>query len=63
MGCGCAGKGKSSAKLSWKVDLNGTGKTFDDGTKAKTFALASEAASAIAKLGLTGKVRARPTTV
>jgi hypothetical protein len=63
MGCGC-NKGNAAAKktMRWSVDLTGTGKKFDDGTTSKTYALASEAATAIAKLGLTGKVRPRPTT-
>jgi len=61
MGCGCGNK-STAAKLSWSVDLQGTGKTFSDGTTSKKFALASEAATEIAKLGLTGKVRPRPTS-
>lgn len=59
MGCGC-NKGKNTAKLQWTVDLSGTGKKFDDGSIKKTYPLASEAASAISKLGLTGKVRPKP---
>jgi hypothetical protein len=62
MGCGC-NKGKTAKKLSWTVDLTGTGQKFDDGSVKKNFTLASEAASAIAKLGLTGKVRPKPTSV
>lgn len=61
MGCGC-GKSSTAAKLSWSVDLAGTGKTFDDGTTKKNFTLASEAATAIARLGLSGTVRPKPTS-
>jgi hypothetical protein len=61
MGCGC-NKGKNAAKLSWTVDLSGTDKTFSDGSKKRTFVLASEANQAIAKLGLSGKIRPRPST-
>lgn len=62
MGCNCGkGNGTANAKLSWTVDLSGTGKKFDDGTTKKNFVMASEAATAIAKLGLTGKVRPKPT--
>lgn len=59
MACGCQG-GKAAQKLSWTVDLSGTGKTFPDGTLMKTYALAGEANSAIATLGLTGRVRPKP---
>lgn len=61
MGCGC-NKKSTTAKLSWTVDLNGSGKVFPDGTVKKTYATASEASVAIARLGLTGKVRAKPAT-
>lgn len=62
MGCGC-NKGKNQlAKLSWTVDLTGTGKVFADGTVKKTFATASEGSIAIARLGLTGRVRPKPAT-
>lgn len=59
MACGCQG-GKTTAKMSWTVDLSGTGKTFPDGTLLKTYALAGEANAAIASLGLTGRVRPKP---
>lgn len=59
MGCGC-NKKSTAAKLSWTVDLAGTGKVFPDGTIKKTYATASEASLAIARVGLTGKVRPRP---
>lgn len=62
MGCGCNKGGKAAAKLSWVVDLAGTGKVFADGTSKKTYALASEANGVIASLGLAGKVRPRPST-
>lgn len=56
----CGPCGQKAAKLTWVVDLANTGKSFPDGTARKTFALASEANSVIASLGLTGKVRPRP---
>lgn len=59
MACGCQG-GKTTQKLSWTVDLSGTGKTFPDGTLMKTYSLAGEANSAIAGLGLTGRIRPKP---
>lgn len=59
MGCGC-NKKAPAAKLSWVVDLAGTDKVFPDGSTKKTFVAAGEAAVAIARLGLTGKVRPRP---
>lgn len=62
MGCGCGG-GNKTAKLTWSVDLAGTGLTFPDGTARKTYALAGEANAAINSLGLTGKVRPKPVTV
>lgn len=62
MSCNCGGKSNSTAKLSWTVDLAGTGKSFDDGTTKKKFAMASEAATAIAKLGLSNSVRPKPTS-
>jgi hypothetical protein len=64
MGCNC-NKGASASKLSWTVDLTvpaADGKVFADGTKKKTYSLASEANSAIAQLGLTGKIRPTPAT-
>lgn len=63
MGCSSCGGGNktATAKLSWTVDLAGTGKTFDDGTTKKKFAMASEAAMAISKLGLAGKIKPKPT--
>lgn len=61
MACGCQG-GKTTAKLSWKVDLTGSGKAFPDGTFIKTYSLANEANAAIAQLGLTGRVRPTPAT-
>lgn len=62
MGCGC-NKGKSpGTSLSWTVNLAGTGKTFDDGSLIKTYSLAGEANLAIAKLGLSGRVRPTPAT-
>lgn len=60
MGCGCGGKSSTAAKLSWTVDLTGTGKVFGDGTTKKTYATVSEASVAIARLGLTGTVRPKP---
>lgn len=62
MGCNCGGGSKSASKLSWTVDLAGTGKTFTDLSTKKTFALAGEANAAIAALGLTGTVRPKPAT-
>lgn len=59
VGCGCQG-GKTTQKLSWTVDLAGTGKTFPDGTTAKTYSLAGEANAAINSLGLTGRLRPKP---
>lgn len=63
MGCSSCGgnRANAAAKLSWTVDLKNTGKTFDDGTTKKIFALPSEAATAIAQLGLAGTVRPTPT--
>ena len=61
MACGCQGGGTTS-KLSWTVDLTGTGKRFADGTYIKTYSLANEANSAIAQLGLTGQIRPKPAT-
>lgn len=60
MGCGC-NKG-TNTKLSWSVDLAGTGRVFGDGTTKKTFAVVGDANSAIAQLGLTGQVRPKPVT-
>lgn len=62
-GCGCGGKGKASAALKWEVNLASSGRVFGDGTNKKVFATAQEANIAIANVGLTGKVRPRPTTV
>lgn len=59
MGCNCGGN-KSTSTLRWAVDLAGTDKVFGDGTKKKIYALASEANSAIAQLGLTGQIRPVP---
>lgn len=61
MGCGC-NKNKTAQKLSWSVDLTGTGQKFEDGSVKKNFTLASEAATAIARLGLTGKIRPKPSS-
>jgi len=60
--CGCQG-GKTTAKLSWTVDLNvpaAEGKRFADGTTKKTYSLANEANAAILQLGLSGKIRPTP---
>lgn len=62
MACGCQG-GKVTQKLSWTVDLTGTGKVFGDGTTTKTYSLANEANAAIASLGLTGRIRPKPSAV
>lgn len=62
MGCNCGGN-KSTSTLRWTVDLTvpaAQGKIFGDGTRIKTYALASEANSAIAQLGLTGQLRPVP---
>lgn len=48
--------------MAFTVDLAGTGKVFADGSQKKTFATASEGSIAIARLGLTGKVRPKPVT-
>jgi hypothetical protein len=61
VGCGC-NKGASASKLSWTVDLAGTGRIFADGTTKKTYSLVGDANSAIAQLGLTGSVRPKPAT-
>jgi hypothetical protein len=62
VGCNCGGSGQS-AKLSWSVDLAGTGRVFGDGTTKKTYALVGDANSAIAQLGLTGTIVPKPVTV
>ncbi len=64
IGCNCNGN-KSTSTLRWTVDLTvpaASGKVFGDGTKKKVYALASEANSAIAQLGLTGQIRPTPTS-
>lgn len=61
-GCGCNKGNTAAKKLTWTVDLAGSGKSFADGTTKKNYALASEANSAIVALGLAGKVRPRPAT-
>lgn len=63
MGCGCGGKGASTAALRWEVDLKNTDRVFGDGSTKKVFATAQEANIAINNVGLTGKIRPRPTTV
>jgi len=52
---------RARARSSWTVDLAPISATFADGTTKKTYALASEANAAIKLLGLTGRVRPRPT--
>ncbi len=60
MGCNC-GKKAGSPSLGWTVDLTSQqGRTFQDGSKIKTFATVGEANIEVAKLGLGGKVRPRP---
>lgn len=64
MGCGC-GSSKVQPQLRWTVDLSvpaADGKTFPDGTNKKTFTTPGDANLAVAKLGLSGKVRPRPAT-
>lgn len=64
MGCGgCNGGSTSGSKLSWTVDLAGTGRVFGDGTTQKTYALVGDANNAIQQLGLVGSVRPKPATV
>lgn len=62
MGCNCGGN-KSTSTLRWTVDLTvpaAQGKVFGDGTKKKTYALASEANNAILQLGLQGQIKPLP---
>lgn len=61
MGCNC-GKKSPVNTLGWTVDLLGMGKTFVDGKTLKVFATVGEANLAIARLGLSGKVRPRAAT-
>lgn len=61
MGCNCGGS-TSASKLSWTVDLAGTGRIFGDGTTQKTYALVGDANNAIDQLGLKGTVRPKPAT-
>ncbi len=64
MGCNC-GKKAGAQTLGWTVDLNtpnAGGKSFQDGTKKKTYVSVGEANIEIAKLGLGGKIRPRPAT-
>lgn len=61
IGCNCGGS-TSASKLSWTVDLAGTGRIFGDGTTKKTYALVGDANNAIQQLGLVGTVRPKPAT-
>lgn len=59
MGCNC-GKKTPVNMLGWTVDLSGTGQTFVDGKSKSVFSTVGEANIAVARLGLSGKVRPRP---
>lgn len=59
MGCNC-GQKKAANTLGWTVDLAGMGKTFVDGSTKKVFATVGESNLAVARLGLSGKVKPRP---
>lgn len=60
MGCGC-GKKTPVNTMGWTVDLAGNG-TFPDGKSKAVFATIGEANIAVARLGLSGKIRPRPAT-
>lgn len=61
IGCNCGGS-SSSSKLTWNVDLAGTGRVFGDGTTSKTYALVGDANNAIQQLGLVGTIVPKPVT-